>query len=171
MMVNPYESPQTGAGTQRSRRLSHPFESFAPSVAEALVVGAMCVGAFIVVPFLYVQRSGELWTASIVAFGGVPLIAGLLWKRTYRFSSATTSVLFLTCPIIYALTDPLPALFEIVRDASFLATSSMVIFVSAASFMTYARSRRWGRACAAAMGVVCGAIAVCVITALLIYLE
>jgi hypothetical protein len=171
VIENPYESPRkqslvSGDGKLASARFGSQYVA-----AELAVIAAACLGAVIAVPLLYQERSGVIWVSSIAVFAGVPLLVGIVCGHTTRFANLTAGLLLLACPLIYLLTDPLPVAWEKARDAAFLATGSIVTFVTAAWSGHFLRARKWILAFAGGLLLVCAAGSVAVMIAVFMYLE
>jgi hypothetical protein len=136
----------------------------------AIVAAFLC--AMVVVPYCYNHRMDDgVFTASLLAFTGVPLIAGILQRHTHRFVALVVAVLLLFCPLIYAVTKPLAIEFETIRDSYFLGVGSTLLFVSATWLSSSYKTRRWIHAVAAACGLTFTAVAVFVLLWMVMYFE
>ena len=133
--------------------------------------GALCLAASLAVPFLYQNRNVTAWLGSVALFVGAPLILGLLLGGRSRFARQTAFLFLLACPIVYAITDSLPHVYEMVRDSIFLTTGGMVILVCSGWMVRCLQSNRSTCAFASALGVLSGAAAVALMTLLFVYLE
>ena len=89
-------------------------------------------------------------------------------QRGITLAAAT---LVLGCPLVYAITDPLPVHFEKFRDGYFLATATLVIVVSAAWLAYSVRSQNWRIMLAATVSLLSGLTAVCVMFWMFTYFE
>lgn len=111
---------------------------------DAVIIGLAWLGAWLTLPLMYAERFNRIiWGVSIVAFVGIPLLAGILRRRPSLPSTALAGILLLACPVVYLITDSLSVRFEMWRDAFFLGTGSSVTFISAGWTASFARARQW----------------------------
>lgn len=129
---------------------------------------ALCLAAGLAVPFLYQSRNATAWLGGVAFFAGSPLALGLFLGGRDRFAQRTAILFLLACPIVYAITDPLPRVYERVRDAIILATGGMVILVCSAWTVMFFQSNRPTYAFVSALGVLSGAVAVAIMTLLFV---
>ena len=153
---NSYGPPpgvDTSPAADGGARSRYPRRHFA---TDAGFMGALCLAASLAVPFFYQNRNATAWLGGVAIFVGTPLILGLLLGGRSRFARQTAVLLLLACPIVYAITDPLPHVYEIVRDSIFLTTGGMVILVCSGWTVTCLKSNRLTCAFASALGVLSG---------------
>jgi hypothetical protein len=126
----------------------------------------------IAVLFFYAHRMDDrVFIGGVFTFVGVPLIAGSLQQQAYRSVMLVSLVLLFLCPVVYAITDPLAAQFEKMRDGYFLATSSSIIYVSANWLANSLRTSRLVPGITSALTLVVMTIAVFILLWMVIYLE
>ena len=126
----------------------------------------------IAVPLLYNHRMNTVaLSGSIVAFIGIPFLAGILQKNASHLVTLAVVVLLFLCPIVYAVTDPLAVRFEKLRDGHLLATGAMIIFVSAVWLVQSIRTRMRITLLTAVMGLILGVAEVCMLLWMIVYFE
>ena len=126
----------------------------------------------VAVPFFYNDRmNGRVFTGGMLAFVGIPFIAGVLQKQPHRSVVVVAIVLLLFCPVVYAITDPLAVEFEKLRDGYFLTIGSTLIFVSATWLVSSFKLRRLAHAVTAALGLLSAAVGVLVLLWMIMYFE
>jgi MFS family permease len=136
------------------------------------LIVAFFVFAMIALPYFYGYRMNDLaFTGGVLAFIGVPLIAGLLQTRVRRPVMLLAAILLILCPVVYALTDRMSVEFEKLRDGYFLGVGIAIIFVAAAGLIESYKTGKRGRAVAASLCLASAAAAVSVLLWLVIYLE
>ena len=119
---------QDQSAAQRLPPSKHPRRYL---LADVGIIAATCASASFAVPIMYAERCDEIiWGLSILAFVGFPVLAGIVRGKPSFPANLTAGMLLLACPIVYALTDPLPVPFELLRDAFFLATGSTLTFTN-----------------------------------------
>lgn len=141
-------------------------------LTDAGIIAAVFLGASLAVPIMYSSRfDGTVWAVSIVAFVGIPVLAGIVRGQPSFLANLTAGILLLACPIAYAVTDPLPVRFELLRDVLFLATGSTLTFISTGWTTNSARARQWGQVSGSAALSVLVAGLTFLMVSLFMYLE
>ncbi len=99
---------------------------------QAVVFVAILVAAVVAVPLFYRHMfNNSVWLGGMIAFIGLPLLAGILQTEPNRTLTLAVLLLLSLCPLVGIATDPLGARSEELRDGHFLATGAAIIFVSA----------------------------------------
>lgn len=170
MSENPYKPPADGtaAHTVEGARLM-PRKS--RLLIDLSIVTAIFLAASFAVPFLDRHRRVEAWGASVALFAGAPLISALLLGPRSHLANWSTGALLLVCPVVYGITDALPAKYEVARDVVFLATASLVVFISMSWVTAKSPSRKRTRKIVGTLGAITGIAAVYIMTWLFTYLE
>ena len=89
-------------------------------ITEIGIVAAICLSASLAVPVMYAERFNDiLWGSCILAFVGLPVRLGIVRGKPAFLANLAAVILLLACPIVFVLTDHLPARFELLRDAFF----------------------------------------------------
>jgi hypothetical protein len=129
---------------------------------------AVFIGAVAAIPFFYLYRmNAGIFAGGIFTFIGVPLVFGVLLKHGHRIVTLGAIVLLLVCPLVYVAFD----FAEKLRDGSFLAIGSTILFVSATWISDSVRSRRWGRCAIAINGILSSAVALFILLWMTVYFE
>lgn len=142
---------------------------------QLTIVGVLLVSAMLAVPFFYAfnnhRLTNALYWVGATAFIGLPLAAGSVQRSLSQAAIATTGALLLACPLVYAITDPLPVAYEKPRDGFFLGTATTVVFVCAAWASTAWQTRKWQAILLAVFGVVASAAAIFMILFMIMHFE
>lgn len=140
-------------------------------VQVAFIVVAS-IGGILAMPFFYEHRMNDrVFTAGMLTFAGIPLIAGMLQRLSHRSVTLVAIGFLILCPLVYVVTDPLDAHFERLRDGFFLATGSTFIFVSTVWIRSSFGSRKLAHLLAAVFGLLSATVVVFVLLWMVMYFE
>lgn len=140
-------------------------------VQVAFIVAASIV-AMLAMPFFYGHRMNDgVFMAGLLAFVGIPLIAGKVQTLSHRSVTLVAIGFLFLCPLIYVATDHLDSQFEKLRDGFFLATSSTCIFVSTVWITTSFSSRKLPHILVAVFSLLSAIFAISVLLGMVLYFE
>jgi hypothetical protein len=138
---------------------------------HAIAFAALFSAAFTAVLVLYAYRSVALLATALVVFVANPTLLGFLRQsNSPRWDLHVVTVLLISCPCVYLITDGLAPKFEMLRDAYFVTTGAAIAFVTSSNARESLKTKNWGRLGLSSIGYSIGLLIVVFTLSFIVFL-